>query len=300
MSQSQRMPKEPMIAVILSLIVPGAGQAYSGKFKRGVSLGLKWLLITGIVAGYILSPRVDINKFIYFLSGVSVDFNKYVYFLFGAPILFLLYICFDAIRSVKEYNAAYSLKRKVGFMKSLVLSLIFVIFVLILNPSLWAGFFISNIVGRSIMCSYRINGDSMYPALIAGDHVLVNKLAYKAALPKRGDVVLIKSPMNASRVLVSRIIGLPGETIEINNGNILINGKYIPRPLRMKEVYYYNAGVFGNLGQKFKIPVESYYVIVDNNRKAEDSRIWGAVNKGDMIGEAFKIYFPLPRFGPVD
>lgn len=185
-------------------------------------------------------------------------------------------------------------------MKSLGLSLIFVIFVFILNPSLWAGFFISNIVGSSIVCSYRVNGDSMFPALIAGDHVFVNKLAYKAALPERGDVVLIKNPKNANKVLISRIIGLPDETIEIRNGGVLINGSFIPHPLRMAQVYYYNGGSFGNSGQKVKIPAESYYVIADNSRISLDSRVWGVINKDTLVGEVFKICFPLSRFGLVD
>ena len=238
----QHVPKEPMTALMLSLILPGLGQVYSHKFKRGVLLLSGWLFFVCLIAAYVLIP------------GTSV--NIYTYFLFAVPVLMLIYICSDAVRSVKEYNAAHFLRREESFIKSAVLSLIFVIFVFVLNPALWTGFLISKIAGRYISYNYSVTGYSMFPSLIAGDMLLVNKLLYKNTQPQRGDVVLIRNPKNKNKILAVRIAGLPDETIEINDGHILINGNRVLHPLSMSKLYYYNAGEFGKLKQKVNIPRE--------------------------------------------
>lgn len=123
----------------------------------------------------------------------------------------------------------------------------------------------------------------MEPTLFKQDVVLLNIMAYKLTLPKRGDIVVFKLP-DRNEFLIKRVIGLPGEIILIANGQVFING--IP----LEEPYIYSSSIT-DLGP-FRIPQGKYFVMGDSRHNSEDSRIWGPIDLRNILGRADFVVFP--------
>ena len=154
--------------------------------------------------------------------------------------------------------------------------------------------------------AFKIPTGSMRTTLLEGDRILVNKLRFGAKVPftdyrlpgygkpQRGDVIVFIYPEDPKRDFIKRLIALGGETVEISNGNIYVNGQEVTdSPIR--NIYYYNRGDFGKVGQKIKVPENSFFVLGDNSASSKDSRYWGFVPQKDLIGRAEFIYWPLMR-----
>ena len=154
--------------------------------------------------------------------------------------------------------------------------------------------------------AFKIPTGSMRMTLLEGDRILVNKLCYGAKIPftkerlpgyskpKRGDVVVFTYPEDHKRDFIKRLIAFGGETVEIKNGDIFINGKEITdQPI--KNIYYYNRGEYGNVNQKIIVPEHSYFVLGDNSASSKDSRYWGFVPGDFLIGRADIVYWPVVR-----
>ncbi len=176
---------------------------------------------------------------------------------------------------------------------------------------------------------FKIPSGSMRMTLIVGDHLFVSKLAYGPALlpeihspeflqkygdiqwpeflrpltkirlpgyskPKRGDVVVFIFPNDRTKDYIKRLIGLPGDIIEIRDGKIYTNGEPFDDP-RVLKFYYYNRGDYGAEGQLIRVPEGKYFVLGDNSANSGDSRFWGFVDEKDMIGKAEFIFWPLGR-----
>ncbi len=144
--------------------------------------------------------------------------------------------------------------------------------------------------------AFKIPSTSMVPTLKVGDHLLANKIIYKIRSPERGDVVIFKYPKNPSIDFVKRLIGLPGETVFINNGHVYINGIKLKGPDSITKRYYYSIGTYG-VDAPFLVPKDSYFMLGDNSFVSKDSRFFGVVPKKDIIGEAWFIYWPPWRMG---
>lgn len=129
----------------------------------------------------------------------------------------------------------------------------------------------------------RVDGPSMNPTLKNGDIMILNKVAKV----DRFDIVVIKSK-RIDDVLIKRIIALPGETLEVNNGVIYINGK------KIKDKYGY--GKTSDVG-KMKIPDGEYFVMGDNRTVSADSRLFGTFRKEEIKGTTKFTLFPFKRFG---
>jgi signal peptidase I len=154
---------------------------------------------------------------------------------------------------------------------------------------------------------YRIPTSSMEPTLhCAGaglgctaqfsDRVLANRFIYHLIDPKRGDIVVFETPRDArSRCLaggtfVKRIIGLPGETVEVRNGNVRVNGA------RLREPYVHaDRRDSGKTVTRYRIPKDHYYVMGDNRAQSCDSTVWGALPRANLIGKVFAVYWPPRR-----
>lgn len=149
--------------------------------------------------------------------------------------------------------------------------------------------------------AFKIPSSSMEDNLLIGDHILVNKFVYapiqfpweKKLLPiddvKREDVIVFKFPEEPSRNFIKRVIGLGGETVEIRNKQVYINGKPIPEPYK-----FHKAEFFGLTAENFgpvKVPDGYYFVLGDNRDNSKDSRAWGFVPKDYIKGRAFIIYW---------
>jgi signal peptidase I len=147
----------------------------------------------------------------------------------------------------------------------------------------------------------------MRPTLIEGDRLMVNKLRYGPKVPfikdkrlpglggpARGDVVVFIYPVDNSRDFIKRLIGLPGEFVEIKNGDIYINGDLL-KDQRIKNIYYYNRGDYGKTNVAITVPEGHYFVLGDNSGSSSDGRFWGFVPQENVIGRAELIYWPLNR-----
>lgn len=119
-----------------------------------------------------------------------------------------------------------------------------------------------------------------------GETIQADMSAYEAADPQRWDVVVFKAPESQDRTWVFRVVGMPGETISFSDGELLIDGKPADLPQRLAGITYdaLAAGA-GALDDPFVVPENGYYVLGDNSAKANDSRVWGEVNRDAILGK---------------
>jgi len=162
------------------------------------------------------------------------------------------------------------------------------------------------IIRTFVVQAFKIPTGSMIPTLKVGDMLLVSKFWYGPKIPftdirlpglskpKRGDVIVFLYPVDKKRDFIKRVVGLGGETIEIKDGKIYADGKIID-DIKISQRFYYNRGQYGAEGHKIQVPKNSYFVLGDNSASSHDSRYWGFVSKGYLIGKAFVIYWPPNR-----
>lgn len=151
------------------------------------------------------------------------------------------------------------------------------------------------IVRTFFVQAYKIPTGSMKPTFLPGDRILVNKLVYDLRRPKRGEIVVFESPVKPHRDFIKRLVGKGGEVLQIEKGNIKINSDVIDSPDIFNQIYYYKIGDFITGKEKIKIPSNHYFMLGDNSLRSKDSRFWGFVSDGKIIGRAFFIYWPITR-----
>ena len=161
--------------------------------------------------------------------------------------------------------------------------------------------------------AYNIPSGSMKPTLLVGDFILVNKLVYRLSEPQRGDIVVFKWPVNPQIDFIKRIIGMPGDIIEVKGERVYINGEELylklidkvqedgtikliyeetlPNGLKHKIALYENPFMFRKDVGPIRVPEGHYFVMGDNRDNSEDSRYWGFVPRENIVGKAFVIYF---------
>ena len=128
----------------------------------------------------------------------------------------------------------------------------------------------------------------MTPNFEDGEMILTDKISYRFSQPKRGDVIIFQSP-TINKDLIKRVIGLPGETISIENGEVKVNDK----PLTETYISVQTPpGAFLAEGQKYIIPANDYIVLGDNRSNSLDSKEWGTLEKKNIIGRAWFVYWP--------
>lgn len=139
------------------------------------------------------------------------------------------------------------------------------------------------------------SGDSMRPAVLDGDIVLVNRMIYDASKPKRGDIIVFKPNGNENaRSYIKRIIGLPGETVQIKDGEIYIDGE------KLEEKYETTAiEDAGTASEEITLDGDEYFVLGDNRRNSEDSRMAdiGHVKRSEIEGKAWFVLSTKGNFG---
>lgn len=170
---------------------------------------------------------------------------------------------------------------------------------------IWA-LILAMIIRTFVIQAFKIPTGSMRTTLIEGDLILVNKFIYGAKIPftdfnlpklrepQRGDVIVFIYPKDPKKNFVKRLIGLPGETLQISNGTIYIDDKPLLTPV-FNQIYYYNRGEFAKEGQKLQVPKDSFFVLGDNSASSQDSRYWGFVPRKNILGKAIVIYWSPQR-----
>ncbi|MCH7541787.1 signal peptidase I [Patescibacteria group bacterium] len=151
---------------------------------------------------------------------------------------------------------------------------------------------------------HQVKGASMESDLSDNDYILTDKISYRFGDPKRGDIIIFKSPTNPDVDFIKRIVALPGEEIEINNRNIIIYNSEKPNGYKLNEPYDVlgptTGGSYIREGQKIEVPADNYIVLGDNRTHSFDSREWGPLPKKSIIGRAWLRYWPIPSFSFIE
>jgi len=144
---------------------------------------------------------------------------------------------------------------------------------------------------------YIVSGASMDPTFANGHYIIVDQLSYRFNKPERGDVVIFKYPVDPSKFFIKRIIGLPGETVVLNNGQLIIahsqastEGYILPEP-------YVSDNNKTNESSRRVLGLDEYYVLGDNRRASSDSRVWGPLSEDLIVGRAILRILPLHSIG---
>lgn len=170
---------------------------------------------------------------------------------------------------------------------------------------------------RSLVLNFRVDGSSMLPNLTNGEMLLVNRNAYDSfdlyglvdwvpgvehasakevtpfSDPSRGDIVVFDPPINSNKPYIKRIIGLPGETVEVRDGSVFVNGELLEEPYIEGGITRCTDSYCGPL----EVPEEHVYVMGDNRNNSQDSRYFGPVPIDSVEGKALVTYWPISEIG---
>ena len=139
--------------------------------------------------------------------------------------------------------------------------------------------------------AFRVQGTSMLPLLADSERIIVNKFIYRFRGIDRGDVVVFWYPKDPSVSFIKRVVGLPGDTIELRRGDLFLNGQ------RVREEYVQAAFRDDESHEPVTVPKGYYYVLGDHRSSSNDSRSWGEVPEKYIYGKAFFRFWPLAKLG---
>ncbi|MBF0569836.1 MAG: signal peptidase I [Candidatus Omnitrophica bacterium] len=155
------------------------------------------------------------------------------------------------------------------------------------------------IVKEKFLHPYRVHANGMQRTLIEGDRVIGDMNAYRHSQPQRGDVVCFLYPIMRNSVFIQRVVAVAGETVQIKDGQVLIDGKPVTDGA-IAGIRYANAGdYYGSKGRAVTVPAGHYFVLGDNTASSNDSRYWGFLPKELVFSKIYKIFWPPERSGPL-
>ncbi len=140
---------------------------------------------------------------------------------------------------------------------------------------------------------FFVSGASMLPQFRNGEYLIVNEFTYNQEDPKRGDVIVFRPPKDTSQFYIKRIIGLPGETVQIKEGQVIIFNQQNPWGMVLEESAYLNEGMPTKGSVDLSLGNEQYFVLGDNRQASSDSRYWGAVDRKFIIGKVWFRAWPF-------
>lgn len=144
---------------------------------------------------------------------------------------------------------------------------------------------------RSVAQNFRIEGYSMEPNFHDGQYLITDKISYRLHETERGDVIVFEYPRAPQRDFIKRVVGLPGDRVEVRQGTVYIDGQ------RLDEPYDPNPGSY-SWGPEV-VPETEYFVLGDNRNNSSDSHTWGMLPKENIVGKAWAIYWPPSNWGLV-
>ena len=143
---------------------------------------------------------------------------------------------------------------------------------------------------------FQVNGDSMYPNFLNSEYVLTNLITLRFHKPIQGDVIVFKAPPEPDKDFIKRVIGLPGDTVMVQNGDVYVNGQKLDQSSFLKPDVKTYGGSFLKDGDTVTVPSGEYFVMGDNRPYSSDSREWGFVPAGNIIGESMLVYWPINQW----
>lgn len=258
------------IAVVFSILAPGLGQIYCGHFIRGIVF-------------FMLLTLVAFGKNFIMLMAMRHSSNPYLELSIIILLLIFVYVLalIDAILLARRYRVAFTEKK---YNKWYIYLPVFLLVFLGIRPIGSHAFLVG---------AYRVPTDGMFPSIDKGDRVLVDNLIYNSKDVSRGDIIVFKYPENPKKKYTKRVIGLPGDTIEIRKKQVYINGNVL------HESYVVHNDLQNNVITAYQcrdslpptsIPESRYFVMGDNRDYSVDSRLWGFLDRSLIEGEVKVIY----------
>ncbi|MFH1701321.1 MAG: signal peptidase I [Candidatus Zixiibacteriota bacterium] len=259
------------LAGILSIFVPGLGHLYAGKLTRAIIWFLTFLIIINLI----------------FLLFINADWGKYSVII-PICIFLLTYLCviIDAIICSQRFTVEYQLQ---AFNRWYIYIIVIIVYLFANDYLLPAG--------RNYE-SLKMPSTSMENSLFIGDYFIVDTTAYKTNPPERNELVDIKYPIDRKTRYIKRCIGLPGDTIEIIDKQVFVNGMAFNEMTSIKNIDDRTNPKRDNYGP-YEVPPKNYFVLGDNRDNSSDSRYWGTVPRDLIIGTPVKIFWSseLGRLG---
>ena len=273
--------RKPWLAALLSFLCPGVGQLYNGN--------LRWALAAfpiGIVISLVSSFYLA-DSFQKLLTALAIGF------------------VFDIVFAVQAYREA----RRLGEvpLQKYQRWWAYIGFAVLLYgvPDGYGTLYPERFL------SFQIPSESMVPNLLIGDRLVADGWAYQNKEPQRGDVIVFKYPRDESIVYVKRLVGLPGDTVELKDGELFINGELQPQVALGAQVLQQGWAFMDyreKLGQKehvlrravhssldnfgpVTVPSDKFFAMGDNRDRSADSRAWGFVSREQLLGRMSFIYF---------
>jgi signal peptidase I len=291
--------RKPWIAAALALFCTGLGHLYCGRIVRGMGLFL---------ASLVFVPAAALAAVTGYAAAILVALGAAI----GVYLAVLLFAVLDARSIARRAGKDYRLRDYNN-------GLVYAAFVLIGLTYPWGA---AHLVRQHVLEAFLIPTASMAPSILPGDRLLVNKLEYAIRSPQRFDVIVFRAPENPQQRFVKRIIGLPGDTVEVQASRVRINGQDVlqqPAPLspplgsqgeirwesrdgRTHPVLIGDGEASGDLPAT-PVPPGAFLVLGDNRDRSRDSRHFSFVPEADVIGEAQCIYYPAltwERFGAIE
>jgi len=274
-SKEDNKPRKPMIAGLFTLFTIGLGHLYFGKIKKGVILFFGGQLFIVIISSsfFFYTP---VGPIIAIIAGIS----------------YLVYCIVDSVKGAKPHKLSYSLKQYNRWYIYLLYWLV-------------ASFFIQPIVEIAVKSNitkvYKIPSGAMMETLQIGDYIIADRFTYKTSEPRRGDIVVFPFPEDPSKDFIKRIVGMGGDTVEIKNKQVFINGDPYQEHYKVNNdsnVFPKDVQPRDNFGP-VKIPEDSLFVMGDNRDNSYDSRFWGFVKKSSIKGKAINICWSWVRWNRI-
>lgn len=306
MTEGIQRKREPRTALLLSTLCPGLGHLYCGR----IAAGLAWSLVSMAPVVFALLSVTLLRSMGFLLWGVVLSCL--------VAVAAYLYAAVDSYRLAKRLGTDYVLK---DCNRGVVYTL-FLAPYLLLIPAI--AVVIALELRSDVVEAFRCAGESMSPTLLPGDRFLVNKLS-QGKLPDRGELIVFRRPGDRQVRFVKRVIGLPGDMVAVRGDDVSINGKKLEhRPVPASEATLVEEGrdrlryetdgsrtypillaadeAKSAAFSETKVPQETCFVLGDHRGHATDSRQFGFVPLGDILGTAEYLYLPAKswsRFGGI-
>jgi signal peptidase I len=161
-------------------------------------------------------------------------------------------------------------------------------------PDLMFAALIALIIVTFVVHPVKVEGVSMQPRLVDQERIFVNRFIYHFTEIHRGDIVVFLYPKDTNKSFIKRVVGLPGETVEVRSGATYINGK------KLNEAYLDSAYIDHESCPPVKVKEGYYFVMGDHRNSSNDSRHWGLVPRENIYGKAIFRYWPMSRLGTLD
>ena len=252
-------PRRPWLAALLSLLATGVGQVYNGQWKKGVGF-----LVAELVLGLTMIP----------LFGNATSLAMLLAFLLG----FNLFVAGEAYATAKGMREFVPGRMNRWW-----------IYAAFLAGGLLLGLGFERVVQGQFYRTYKAPSVSMSPTILVGDHFMVDVLGSDDAV-ERGDIVIFRYPGNLDVDFVKRVIGLPGETVEIRDRAVFVDGQLLDEPYAVysKDVAMPGRDDFG----PYAVSDGKYFMMGDNRDNSYDSRKFGPIERKMITARALYLYFP--------